>query len=106
MRGSIRLTALLSVLVLEGCAQPASPQRPPRDSIYLIFFDWDRAALTQRGLQIITEFARNEDQRRLTRIEVHGHADRSGSPAYNQRLSLRRAEAVAAELERLGVIQT
>lgn len=57
--------------------------------------------MTQRGLQIITEFARNEDQRRLSRIEVHGHADRSGSPAYNQRLSLRRAEAVAAELERL-----
>ena len=32
-----------------------------------------------------------------------GHADRSGSPAYNQGLSQRRAQNVAAELVRLGV---
>ena len=32
-----------------------------------------------------------------------GHADRSGSPAYNQRLSQRRADNVAAELVRQGV---
>ena len=32
-----------------------------------------------------------------------GHADRSGDAAYNQRLSQRRAEAVAAELVRDGV---
>ena len=38
-----------------------------------------------------------------TRIEVAGHADRSGSPQYNQRLSQRRADNVAAELVRQGV---
>ena len=32
-----------------------------------------------------------------------GHADRSGTPQYNQRLSQRRADAVAAELVRRGV---
>ena len=32
-----------------------------------------------------------------------GHADRSGTPQYNQRLSQRRADAVAAELVRQGV---
>ncbi len=32
-----------------------------------------------------------------------GHADRSGSDAYNLRLSQRRADAVAAELVRQGV---
>ena len=32
-------------------------------------------------------------------------ADRSGTPAYNQGLSLRRARAVAAELVRRGVPQ-
>jgi outer membrane protein OmpA-like peptidoglycan-associated protein len=41
----------------------------------------------------------------VTRIEVAGHADRSGTPAYNQKLSLRRAQTVAAELVRLGVAQ-
>ncbi len=38
-----------------------------------------------------------------TRIEVAGHADRPGSAQYNQRLSLRRAETVAAELVRHGI---
>jgi hypothetical protein len=38
-----------------------------------------------------------------TRIEVAGYADRAGNPQYNQRLSKRRAQAVAAELERRGV---
>jgi OmpA-OmpF porin, OOP family len=38
-----------------------------------------------------------------TRIEVSGHADRTGSASYNQRLSVRRGEAVAAELVRRGV---
>ena len=32
-----------------------------------------------------------------------GHADRSGSAQYNQRLSQRRADVVAAELVRNGV---
>ena len=41
-----------------------------------------------------------------TRIEVQGNADRSGTPAYNQRLSLRRAQTVAAELVRNGVPRT
>ncbi|MCU0888881.1 MAG: OmpA family protein, partial [Rubritepida sp.] len=33
-------------------------------------------------------------------------ADRTGSAAYNQRLSVRRAEAVAAELVRRGINRT
>ena len=39
----------------------------------------------------------------MTRIEVTGHTDTSGSAQYNQGLSVRRANAVAAELVRLGV---
>ena len=37
---------------------------------------------------------------------MSGHADLTGSPAYNQRLSLRRANNVAAELVRQGVPQS
>ncbi|HAD86247.1 MAG TPA: hypothetical protein DCG48_02695, partial [Rhodospirillaceae bacterium] len=39
----------------------------------------------------------------VTRIETTGHADRSGTDAYNLRLSQRRAESVKAELNRLGI---
>ena len=70
---------------------------------FLVFFDWDRADLTDRARQIIAEAATNARTVRSTRIEVSGHADRTGSAAYNQRLSVRRAEAVAAELVRRGI---
>ncbi|MFC7475950.1 OmpA family protein [Dankookia sp. GCM10030260] len=70
---------------------------------YLVFFDWDKYNLTDRARQIITEAADASRKVQTTRIEVAGHADRSGSPAYNQRLSQRRADAVAAELVRQGI---
>ena len=73
---------------------------------YLVFFDWDRADLTDRARQIIAEAAQASTHVRYTKIEVQGNADRSGTPAYNQGLSLRRAQTVAAELVRQGVPRT
>ena len=70
---------------------------------YLVFFDWDKATLTDRARQIIREAAANSTQVQYTRIEVNGHTDTSGTPRYNQDLSVRRANAVAAELVRNGV---
>jgi OmpA-OmpF porin, OOP family len=70
---------------------------------YLVFFDWDRADLTDRARQIVAEAAQASTRVQTTRIEVQGNADRSGTPAYNQKLSLRRAQTVAAELVRHGV---
>ena len=81
----------------------APPAPPPVARTYLVFFDWDRADLTDRARQIIAEAAQATTRTQVTRIEVAGHADRSGSPAYNQGLSQRRAQTVAAELVRLGV---
>jgi outer membrane protein OmpA-like peptidoglycan-associated protein len=83
-------------------APPAAPA-PAATRTYLVSFDWDRAELTDRARQIIGEAAGNARRLAATRIEVAGHADRSGAPAYNQRLSERRAQAVAAELVRQGV---
>ena len=72
---------------------------------YLVFFDWDRADLTDRARQIIAEAAQSSSRVKSTRIEVQGNADKSGTAPYNQRLSLRRAQTVAAELVRDGVPQ-
>ncbi len=85
---------------------PAPAAAPAPARTYLVFFDWDRADLTDRARQIIAEAAQNSTKVQATRIEVAGHADRSGSPQYNQRLSQRRADAVAAELVRLGVARS
>ena len=84
----------------------APPAPPPVARTYLVFFDWDRADLTTRAKEIIAEAAENSRRVQTTRIEVAGHADRSGTPAYNQRLSQRRADNVAAELVRRGVPRT
>jgi len=82
--------------------QPVAPA-PTIARTYLVFFDFNRADLTARAREIIGEAAQNARRAQSTRIEVAGHADRSGSPQYNQRLSQRRAEAVASELVARGV---
>jgi outer membrane protein OmpA-like peptidoglycan-associated protein len=82
---------------------PAPAAAPAPARTYLVFFDFDRADLTDRARQIIAEAAQAVTSTGTTRIEVAGHADRSGTPQYNQRLSMRRAESVAAELSRRGI---
>ncbi len=68
-----------------------------------MFFDWDRADLTDRARQIVRQAAENSTRVQYTRIEVNGYTDTSGTPEYNQRLSVRRAQAISAELIRDGV---
>ena len=92
--------------VLVAVAPPAAPPPSMPSRTYLVFFDWDRADLTDRARQIIAEAAQATTRVQVTRIEVAGHADRSGSPAYNQGLSQRRGQNVAAELVRNGVPQS
>jgi len=82
---------------------PAPAQAPEPARSYLVFFDWDRADLTDRARQIIREAADNSTRVQFTRIEVNGYTDTSGSAEYNQRLSVRRAQTVAAELVKDGV---
>jgi outer membrane protein OmpA-like peptidoglycan-associated protein len=68
-----------------------------------VFFDWDKSDLTARARQIISDAAQASTHVQTTRIEVNGYTDLSGTPKYNQGLSVRRANAVAAELVRDGV---
>src|SRR6185312_1868038 len=83
---------------------PVQAQAPARS--YLVFFDWDKATLTDRARQIIAEAAASSTKVQYTRIEVNGYTDTSGTAKYNQGLSVRRAQAVAAELVKDGVPKT
>jgi OmpA-OmpF porin, OOP family len=82
---------------------PAAVPAPAPTRSYLVFFDWDKATLTDRARQIIREAADNSTKVQYTRLEVNGYTDTSGTPKYNQGLSVRRAQAVAAELVKDGV---
>jgi outer membrane protein OmpA-like peptidoglycan-associated protein len=100
---------LLGVRYAFGVAPPppapapvAAPAPAPARS-YLVFFDWDKATLTDRAREIIREAAANSTHVQFTQIVVNGYTDTSGTPKYNMGLSIRRANAVAAELVRDGV---
>jgi outer membrane protein OmpA-like peptidoglycan-associated protein len=85
---------------------PPPPAQPPVAQparSYLVFFDWDKATLTDRARQIIREAADNSTKVQYTRIEVNGYTDTSGTPQYNMGLSIRRAKSVQAELIKDGV---
>ena len=82
---------------------PVVAPAPAPSRSYLVFFDWDKATLTDRARQIIKDAADNSTRVQYTRIEVNGYTDTSGTQQYNQGLSVRRARAVQAELVRDGV---
>ncbi len=115
--GTIKLGAQFDHLFLVGVryafhvtppapVQPAAPAAAPAPAparSYLVFFDWDKATLTDRARAIIRTAAENSTHVQYTRIEVNGYTDTSGPAGYNMGLSIRRAQAVAAELVRDGV---
>ena len=82
---------------------PVATPAPAPSRSYLVFFDWDKANLTDRARQITKEAADNSTRVQYTRIEVNGYTDTSGTKQYNQGLSVRRARAVQGELVRNGV---
>ncbi|MDR3536749.1 MAG: OmpA family protein [Acetobacteraceae bacterium] len=87
----------------QAAPTPVAAPAPAPARSYLVFFDWDKANLTDRARQIIREAADNSTHVQYTRLEVNGYTDTSGTPQYNQGLSVRRAQAVAGELVRDGV---
>jgi outer membrane protein OmpA-like peptidoglycan-associated protein len=83
-------------------AAPApAPMVPPRT--FIVFFDFDKSNLTADARKVIEAAAQSYKANGVARIEVSGYTDLAGTQAYNLRLSKRRAEAVAAYLDRLGV---
>lgn len=90
---------------------PAAPMAPesapvPASQVsrsYLVFFDWDKAVLTTRAKQIVADAAAAAGRVQVTRIEVNGYTDASGTAQYNNNLSIARAKAVMAELVKDGI---
>jgi OmpA-OmpF porin, OOP family len=85
---------------------PPAPPPPPTHQVFLVFFDWDKYNITPEGMRIIQLAAQHYQAGGRVQIQVTGYTDTSGSAGYNQRLSERRANAVAAALERLGVARS
>jgi iron complex outermembrane receptor protein len=91
-------------------AAPAAPYTPPAAQApapapksYLVFFDFNKSDLTPQATAIVNQAAANAGPAHVTQLTVTGHTDTVGSDAYNMRLSKRRAESVAAQLEKDGI---
>ncbi len=70
---------------------------------YLVFFDFNKSDLTPQATEIVDTAAKNATGSKVTQLTVTGHTDTVGSDAYNMRLSRRRAESVAAQLQKDGI---
>ena len=75
------------------------------DEVYLVFFAWDQADLTPVTQAVLDQVAADYARGEPTRVTVAGHADRSGTEAYNLALSEQRARNVARALVQRGVPQ-
>lgn len=85
----------------EPAPAPEPEPAPPRS--FLIFFDWDQATIRADARQILEAAARAYRDGSFVKIDLTGHADRSGASDYNQRLSERRAAAARQVLVDLGI---
>ena len=67
------------------------------------FFDFDKAVLKPEGKAKLDDLVSKMSGLNLEVIIAVGHTDSIGTDAYNQKLSVRRAEAVKAYLQSKGV---
>jgi OOP family OmpA-OmpF porin len=67
------------------------------------FFDFDQAVLKPEGKSKLTDLVAKLSGTDIEVIVATGHTDSVGSDAYNQKLSLRRAQAVKAFLVSKGI---
>jgi outer membrane protein OmpA-like peptidoglycan-associated protein len=88
--------------------QFAVPTPPPPVAVcptseFVVYFEWDRSNLNQAALETIDAAVNRARECNISGITVVGHTDTSGSTAYNQGLSERRASVVRDALVARGI---
>ncbi|MEX1306315.1 MAG: OmpA family protein [Rhodovibrionaceae bacterium] len=91
--------------VAKQIAAPAPRVEAPAGNPYAttVLFDFDRSTLTGTGTAQLDTLISRLHSEGLTRVNVQGHTDSSGSNAYNQTLSHERATAVANYMIQKGI---
>ncbi len=97
----------------DGSSVPMTSECPPQlvedadvdlDPVSLtVYFDYDKATLTSQANALIREAAARALENDIENVVVSGNTDTSGSSAYNQALSERRARVVRDALVANGV---
>ncbi len=95
-------------------APPAAPEQPfdgidpnqpmkAENAMYLVFFDFDKYDINPGAAAVLDSVAQEVRSRTINGLHVVGHADKSGTNAYNMRLATRRANAVKDALVARGL---
>ena len=87
-------------------AKPAAKPAPVAEKVTLaadVLFDFDKAILKNEGKTKLDDLAAKVKAINLEVVIAIGHTDSIGADAYNQKLSVRRAESVKAYLVSKGV---
>jgi OOP family OmpA-OmpF porin len=87
-------------------AKPAAKPAPVAEKVTLaadVLFDFDKSVLKPEGKSKLDDLADKVKSINLEVVIAIGHTDSIGSDAYNQKLSVRRAESVKAYLVSKGV---
>lgn len=106
-----------SMAALEGMIGPSKPMPPvaaeappspdvpmkPQDAMYLVFFDFNSSKIGPGGDSVVDAVAQEVKGRSLNTVKVVGHADTSGPKAYNNKLGMKRANAVRDSLAQRGI---
>ncbi|MCI5046388.1 MAG: OmpA family protein [Aquisalinus sp.] len=75
----------------------------PKDLAFTVYFDFDKSNLTDAARRVINERTSEALQYDIAGVSVQGNTDTSGSSAYNNALSARRAGVVRDALVANGV---
>lgn len=92
-----------------AAAPAAAPKAPPPPAAVKVtyaadtFFDFDKAVIKPEAKAKLDDLASKVKAINLEVIIAVGHADSIGTDEYNQKLSVRRAEAVKAYLMSKGI---
>jgi outer membrane protein OmpA-like peptidoglycan-associated protein len=106
------LSALFGlVLLVTACGESTEnmslrqpPPAPPAPSkAWMVFFDTNSTTLSQQATMTVTEAVNVAKSMPNARVAVTGYTDTDGTPAYNQQLSIRRADAVKNALVSNGI---
>lgn len=103
------LTAAPAAAAASGAAAPAAAAAAPVAAASKVtyaadaFFDFDKSVLKPEGKAKLDDLVSKVKGINLEVIIAVGHTDSVGSDAYNQKLSIRRSEAVKAYLVSKGI---
>lgn len=98
--------ALQSPAVMTDVAPTEPPPEPMASSAprqFIVFFGFNKYNLTSEALRVISEAVVAAKDTGSATLVITGHTDTVGSGDYNMRLSMRRSNAVKAEMVRQGI---